>query len=122
MMNRGTTDDVRVQRSQRDRDESSAAGVTTYTFDGDGNPLTTIAPGAKFSTNSWDGENRFSTVALHSGIVDSFTYNGDGQRVQATDSSGVTNYVSDRTNVLHRIDEKPRMSFRPDRCPARRIW
>ena len=66
----------------------ASAGVTTYTFDGDGNLLTTLAPGNQLTTNTWDGENRLTKVALPSGIVDTFTYNGDGQRVQKQDSTG----------------------------------
>ena len=50
--------------------------------------LTTLAPGNQLTTNTWDGENRLTKVALPSGIVDTFTYNGDGQRVQKQDSTG----------------------------------
>ena len=39
-------------------------------------------------------------VALPSGIVDSFVYNGDGQRVQKQDSTGTTNHVWDGQNIL----------------------
>ncbi len=35
-----------------------------------------------------------------SGIVDSFTYCGDGQRVQKRDSTGTTNHVWDGQNIL----------------------
>jgi RHS repeat-associated protein len=75
-------------------------GVTTYAFDGDGNLLTTLAPGNQATTNTWDGEDRLTKVALPSGIVDSFTYNGDGQRVQKQDSTGTTNHVWDGQNIL----------------------
>ena len=78
----------------------ASAGVTTYTFDGDGNLLTTLAPGNQLTTNTWDGENRLTQVALPSGIVDTFTYNGDGQRVQKQDSTGTTNHVWDGQNIL----------------------
>jgi RHS repeat-associated protein len=78
----------------------ASAGVTTYTFDGDGNLLTAVAPGSQLTTNTWDGENRLTKVALPSGIVDTFTYNGDGQRVQKQDSTGTTNHVWDGQNIL----------------------
>ena len=78
----------------------ASAGVTTYTFDGDGNLLTTLAPGNQLTTNTWDGENRLTKVALPSGIVDTFTYNGDGQRVQKQDSTGTTNHVWDGQNIV----------------------
>ena len=82
----------------------NSAGVTTYTFDADGNLLTTLAPGNQPTTNTWDGESRLTRVALPSGIVDSFTYNGDGQRVQKQDSSGTTNHIWDEQNVLLETD------------------
>ena len=50
----------------------SSAGVTTSTYDADGNLLTSVAPGNQWTTNTWDGENRLTKVALPSGIVDSF--------------------------------------------------
>ena len=78
----------------------TSAGVTTYTFDGDGNLLTAVAPANQLTTNTWDGENRMTKVALPSGIVDTFTYNGDGQRVQKQDSTGTTNHVWDGQNIL----------------------
>ena len=39
-------------------------------------------------------------MALPSGIVDSFIYNGDGLRVQKQDSTGTTNHVWDGQNIL----------------------
>ena len=78
----------------------SSAGVTTYTFDRDGNLLTTLAPGNQSTTYAWDGENRLTRAALPAAIVDSFTYNGDGQRVQKQDSTGTTNHIWDRQNII----------------------
>jgi len=77
-----------------------SSGVTTLAYDGDGNLLTSQAPANQWTTNTWDGENRLTQVALPSGIVDSFTYNGDGQRVQKQDSTGTTNHVWDGQNIL----------------------
>ena len=78
----------------------ASAGVTSFAYDGNGNLLTTQAPGNQWTTNSWDGENRLTRVALPSEIVDSSTYNGDGQRVQKQDSTGTTNHVWDGENIL----------------------
>ena len=75
--------------------------ATTYTFDGAGNLLTTLAPGSQLTTNTWDVDRTHTTnVALPSGIVNSMTYNGDGQRVQKQDSSGTTNHIWDMDNIL----------------------
>src|SRR5262249_16385823 len=43
-------------------------------------------------------------VALPSGIVNSFIYNGDGQRVQKQDLTGTTNHVWGGQNVLLETD------------------
>jgi len=45
-------------------------------------------------------EPRLTLVGLPSEIVNSFTYNGDGQRVQKLDSTGTTNHVWDGQNIL----------------------
>jgi RHS repeat-associated protein len=62
--------------------------------------LMSLAPGNQLTTNTWDGENRLTITALPSGIVDSFTYNGDGLRVQKQDTTGTTNHVWDGQNIL----------------------
>jgi RHS repeat-associated protein len=80
------------------------AGITTYTSDAAGNLLTSRNPTIQLTTNTWDFENRLIKVALPSGIVDTFTYNGDGQRVQKIDSTGTTKHVWDGRNVLLETD------------------
>jgi RHS repeat-associated protein len=80
------------------------AGITTYTSDAAGNLLTSRSPTIQLTTNTWDFENRLTQVALPSGIVDTFTYNGDGQRVQKIDSTGTTKHVWDGQNILLETD------------------
>ena len=43
-------------------------------------------------------------MALPSAIVNTFTYNGDGQRVQKIDSTGTTKHVWDGQNILLETD------------------
>ena len=78
----------------------TSAGVTTSTYDGDGNLLTSLAPGNQWTTNTWDGENRLTLLRCPRGSWITFTYNGDGQRVQKQDSTGTTNHVWDGQNIL----------------------
>ena len=61
-------------------------------------------PSNQRTTNTWDFENRLTQVALPSAIVDTFTYNGDGQRVQKIDSTGTTKHVWDGQNILLETD------------------
>ena len=82
----------------------SSSGVTTYVFDGGGNLFTSLAPGNQLTTNAWDGENRLTHVSLPAGIVDTFTYNSDGHRVQKQDSTGTTNHIWDGENILLESD------------------
>jgi len=80
--------------------QAFSVGITTYTSDAAGNLLTSLSPSNQRTTNTWDFENRLTQVALPSAIVDTFTYNGDGQRVQKIDSTGTTNHVWDGQNIL----------------------
>jgi len=78
----------------------SSAGVTTFAFDGNGNLLTSLAPGSQITTNTWDGENRLTQVSLPTAITDLFTYNGDGQRIRKQDPTGTTKQLWDEQNIL----------------------
>jgi len=78
----------------------ATAGVTTTTYDANGNLLLSTNPSNQRTTNTWDFENRLTQVSLPSAIVDIFTYNGDGQRVQKQDSTGTTKHVWDGQNIL----------------------
>jgi RHS repeat-associated protein len=82
----------------------TTSGTTTYTFDAAGNQLITRAPSNQITTNTWDFENRLTQSALPAAIVDTFTYNGDGQRVQKIDSTGTTKHVWDGQNIILETD------------------
>ena len=76
----------------------------TYTYDNNGNTLTTVAA-AGTTTYNWDFENRLTSVALPgSGGTVSFKYDPFGRRVQKSSSSGTTNYLYEGANVLEEVD------------------
>jgi RHS repeat-associated protein len=81
------------------------AGVTTMTFDANGNLLTSRNPSNQRTSYTWDFENRMIQVSLPAAIVDTFTYNGDGQRVQKQDSNGTTKHLWDGQNILLETNE-----------------
>ncbi len=82
----------------------TSSGTTTYTFDGSGNQLITQAPGNQRTTNTWDGENRLTGMVLPSLLRNTFTYNGNGLRMQKQDSTGTTKHVWDEQNILLETD------------------
>jgi RHS repeat-associated protein len=67
----------------------------SYAYDPAGNLHTTTSPAGGITTSTWDDENRRTRVVLPSGIRNTFTYNGDGQRVVKQDSTGTMNFVWD---------------------------
>jgi len=100
MVNNGAPTTYAYNAANELATSQTSAGVTTYTSDGDGNLLTSLAPGNQLTTNTWNGENRLTQVALPSATTDIFTYNGDGLRVQKQDSTGTTKHVWDGQNML----------------------
>jgi RHS repeat-associated protein len=73
----------------------------SFLYDGCGNRLRELTVfDQAVSTYTWDGENRMVKAALSTGVVDTFTFNADGQRVGRTDSTGSVNYIWDGQNVL----------------------
>jgi len=80
------------------------AGITSYTSDATGNLLTSRNPSNQPTSYTWDFENRLTQVSLPTAIVDTFTYNGDGQRVQKQDSTGTTKHIWDGQNILVESD------------------
>ena len=76
------------------------SGLTTYTYDPNGNQQTIEEPSGDITTNTWDGENRLVQVEHPSSDVTTYAYNGDGLRVLKDDGIAITLYVHDGNNVL----------------------
>jgi RHS repeat-associated protein len=80
-------------------------GTTTLTYDACGSQRTQQVPSGGITTNTWDFENRLTKVALPTGVLNTFTYNGDGQRVQWQDSSGTLKAIWDGEKILEETDQ-----------------
>ena len=80
-------------------------GTTTLTYDACGSQRTEQVPSGGITTNTWDFENRLIRVALPTGVVNTFTYNGDGMRVQRQDSSGTLKAIWDGQKILEETDQ-----------------
>ena len=78
-------------------DRLLSAGATSYTWDRNGNQLT-----AGSRSFTWDLANRLKTTAA-SGTTTTYSYDGDGKRLQASTGSGnnaKTNYTWDPNGAL----------------------
>ena len=81
-------------------------GTTTFSFDASGNQrLQQASSGGGTTTNTWDFENRLAKVALPSGVLNTFAYNGDGIRVQRQDSSGTLKELWDGQKIVEETDQ-----------------
>jgi len=78
-------------------DEMTAAGSTTHTYDQNGNETT-----AGLRTFSYNLANRLSSTTS-AGTTTSYSYDGDGNRLQATSGGQSTNYVWDRNRVVTQL-------------------
>jgi RHS repeat-associated protein len=105
-INSGARTTVTVDAANQLVKSVSSAGTTTFAFDANGNQrLQIAAAGGGTTTNTWDFENRLTKVQLPSGIVNTLTFNGDGQRVQIQDSTGTTKQVYDGQKVVLETDQ-----------------
>jgi RHS repeat-associated protein len=80
------------------------SGRTTFTFDPNGNQNAQLKPSTTRTTYVWDVENRMTKALMPAGLRNTFAYNGDGQRVQREDSSGLAKLIWDRENILTETD------------------
>lgn len=80
-------------------------GTTTFAFDANGNQQKQQVPTGGITTNTWDFENRLTKVALASGALNTFAYNGDGLRVQRQDSAGFSKQVWDGQKIVEETDQ-----------------
>ncbi|WP_417850311.1 RHS repeat domain-containing protein [Thalassoglobus sp.] len=82
-----------------------ASGITTYTFDADGNQQLVQAPNNDRTTTTWDYENKTTLVELPTGIRNTMSYEPDGLRVKLEESTGTKKFIWDDQNYLAESDE-----------------
>ena len=80
------------------------AGVTTMTFDANGNLLLSRNPIEPADLVHLGFRKPPDPGGTANGRANTFTYNGDGQRVQKQDSTGTTRHVWDGQNILLETD------------------
>ena len=71
--------------------------TTTYTYDADGNQLTSVSPGGVTTTNTYTPLDQTATTSYSSTSAPavSYTYDADGNRTQMTDGTGTSTYTYD---------------------------
>ncbi|WP_197444224.1 RHS repeat domain-containing protein [Maioricimonas rarisocia] len=79
---------------------SAAAGLTTWTYDANGNQLTIEVPSGDLTTNTWDYENRLTRVEHSDGSITTYAYDPDNHRVEKDDGVDVVRFVYDGNNIL----------------------
>jgi RHS repeat-associated protein len=79
-------------------DELTAAGASTFTYDGNGNLLLKTT-GGNTITHTWDALNRLLGL-VGPGVNAQYAYDGDGNRVSQTVPGGTYQYVNDTATPL----------------------
>jgi len=81
------------------------SGITTYTFDENGNQTSIEDPSNDITTSTWNGENRLIEVEHPDSTITEYRYNPDGLRVSQDHDGIVTLYVYDGNNLLQETDD-----------------
>lgn len=84
-----------------------STGITTYSFDANGNLSLAISPAGDRTTRIWGYENQVVLVELPRDQVVTASYNADNRRVQKLNQAGTKKFIWDELsdNVLLETDE-----------------
>jgi len=84
------------------------AGVTTYTYDNNGNQRSIETPVNDITTNSWDYENRLETLELPDNSLVTYVYDPTNKKdeyvVQKQTDAETVKYIWDNQNILQEYD------------------
>jgi RHS repeat-associated protein len=84
----------------------NATGVTTYTYDLAGNLQVVEQPTGQRTTNTWDDQNRQTSVLMPAGGIVTSAYRFDGLRHEKAEPQSVTKYIWDFQNYLAETDQQ----------------
>ncbi len=79
-------------------------GITSFTYDGNGNQTVVQKPNGDRTTQVWDYENRLVKTIQPSGGVTSMAYDADGLRLKLEEPTGTKLFVWDDQNYLAETD------------------
>ena len=82
-------------------------GITTLTYDLNGNQTVKVAPNMAVTTYSYNYENKMTGAIFPDSSLNTFVYDGEGKRLEKRDSAGTLRFVYDEQGIVWRIGKKP---------------
>ncbi len=85
-----------------------SSGITSYTYDNNGNQRSVETPAAEITTYSWDYENRTRSIEFPDSSLVTYIYDPNNQQdefvVQKITETETTKYFWDNSNILQEYD------------------
>jgi RHS repeat-associated protein len=86
-------------------DRLQSDGTTTYTYDNEGNLLSSLAKASGAATNyTWTAEHQLIGITYPDGSTATFKYDPLGRRVEIAEGANVTRYTYDGPNIAAEYD------------------
>lgn len=83
-------------------------GITTLTYDLNGNQTVKVAPNMAVTTYSYNYESKMTGAIFPDSSLNTFVYDGEGKRLEKRDSAGTLRFVYDEqgpTGLYHLVAE-----------------
>jgi len=86
------------------------SGITTYTFDANGNQRTVETPANEITTYSWTYENQLAQLEEPDDVITTYVYaptnrRGEELRLVKETETGIINYIWDDQNLIQEVDD-----------------